>query len=316
MQDGTNQSSREAAAPAMAGAAPGRGWRRWVWRLMRIALIAYLSAFLVFSMFQTWFIFPGSFTQGKASSQVRPEADTELVQLRTASGETIVALFGRALTPTGQPHPEASHRPTVMYFYGNGNCLADTADGLPGLRRMGINVLLPEFVGYGMSSGKAGEQGCYETADAAYDYLLTRTDIDHGKIVVAGWSLGAAVAIDLASRRPVAGLVTFSAFTSMLDMANKVMPFFPNSLILRHRFENERKVRDIACPMFIAHGRRDALIPYRMCERLVKARGARPTTCYTVDSGDHNDIFGAGGDAMFSAVGKFLDSLDGEGAGR
>ena len=54
---------------------------------------------------------------------------------------------------------------------------------------MGANVLIPEYVGYGLSTGDACEAGCYATADAAYQHLLSRSDIDPRRIVVAGASL-------------------------------------------------------------------------------------------------------------------------------
>ena len=83
-----------------------------------------------------------------------------------------------------------------------------------GLRRLGVNVLIPEYPGYGMSDGRASERGCYAAADVAYDYLARRPDIDRAQIIVAGHSLGGAVAVDLASRRHVAALITLSTFTS------------------------------------------------------------------------------------------------------
>jgi pimeloyl-ACP methyl ester carboxylesterase len=92
-------------------------------------------------------------------------------------------------------------RPTVIFFYGNGACLAYMGEVFNGFRRLGMNVLVPEYPGYGMSGGKPTEKGFYAAADAGYDYLAQRPDIDHDRIDAAGWSMGSAVAVDLASRR-------------------------------------------------------------------------------------------------------------------
>ena len=154
----------------------------------------------------------------------------------------MVALFGPALTPDGEPHPDAARRPTLLYFYGNGMCLSDTTEQFDRFRRLGANVLIPEYVGYGMSGGQPSEAGCQATADAAYDHLQRRGDVDPRPIVAVGWSLGGAVAIDLASRRPVAGLVAFSTFTSMVEMARTEFPVPPHSLLLRHRFDSLTKI--------------------------------------------------------------------------
>ena len=109
-------------------------------------------------------------------------------------------------------------------------------------------MLIPEFVGYGMSGGSPSERGCQDTADAAYEYLVETRGIEPERIVVGGWSLGGAVAVDLASRTPVAGLIMFSSFTSGVDMAHRIVPFLPVSLLLRHRFDNIGKIRQRHLP--------------------------------------------------------------------
>src|SRR5213075_2809310 len=121
-----------------------------------------------------------------------------------------VAYFGPALDANGQRRADASAQPTLLFFYGNGMCLADCIGLVQHFQKLGINVIGAEYVGYGMSTGKPSETTLYETADACWDHLQTRTDIDRNKVIAGGWSLGGAVAIEVASRRPVIGLMTFS----------------------------------------------------------------------------------------------------------
>jgi len=198
---------------------------RRTWRLIRIPLLVWLGLLALFASLQARLIFPGAQTQGQPYASVRPPVGAELVTLSTVNGDRVVALFGPALTPAGHHHPEASRRPTLLYFYGNGMCLNDTSEQFDHFRRLGANVLIPEYVGYGMSGGQPSETGCRATADAAYDHLHSRRDVDPRAIVAVGWSLGGAVAIDLASRRPVAGLAAFSTFTSLVEMARRNFPF-------------------------------------------------------------------------------------------
>ena len=282
--------------------------RRWIVPLIRIPIVVYIGVVVVFYAIQTKLIFTGSETQGRAEAVVRPPPGTELVALTTAKGDRVFALFGKALNPDGSPRPDASSRPTLLYFYGNAMSLNDASEEFGRFRRLGANVLIPEYVGYGMSGGKPGETGCRETAELALAYLESRPDVDRGRVVVAGWSLGGAVALDLASRHPVAGVATFSTFTRMADVSRLLFPFLPASLLLRHRFENDSKIARVGCPVLIGHGRRDRIIPFAMADRLAEAaRG--PVTRVTIEEADHNDFFQAGGEQVRTALREFIDQL-------
>jgi fermentation-respiration switch protein FrsA (DUF1100 family) len=285
--------------------APRRRVRSWALRVVRLAAVAYLAVVGLLYIAQGWLIFPGRASQGKAYAQVAPTGGAELVRRRTATGDDVVALFGAALSPKGEPLADAASRPTVVFFYGNGDCLAHYTGFLGNMRRIGVNVMIPEYAGYGMSGGTAGEMECRSTAEAAFDNLASRPDVDPKRIYAAGWSLGSGVAVDLASRRPVAGLAVFSAFTSLVDMGRLVYPFVPVSWLLRHRFDSESKLAGISCPVLIVHGRADREIPFAMSERLAAAaRG--PVTVFPVDGAGHEDVFAVGGAALRDAVARFV----------
>jgi fermentation-respiration switch protein FrsA (DUF1100 family) len=255
-------------------------------------------------------IFPGRSTQGQRHAVVPPShsGDYELVTLSAASGTKIVAVFGKAMSRDGTVRPDASLRPTILLFYGNGMCLADAMGWLREFRLLGANVMIPDYAGYGMSGGEPSEKSLYETADACWEHLAGRSDIDQSKIIPTGVSIGGAVAIDLAARRPAYALATFSAFTSMPDMARDLFPWLPTSLLLKHRLESEAKIRQIKVPTFIAHGTNDQIIPFWMSERLRKAAGG-PVTYVTVET-DHNDLFELAGDELLEALGRFIESMD------
>lgn len=283
---------------------------QWGWRILLPLLLVYVLVLLFVYFSQRGLIFPGSASQGEPYYEVTPPPGTELVRLTTATGDRIAAVFGPALTLEGKPHPQAASRPTVLYFYGNGDSLKGNLAQLHEIRLLGVNVIIPEYVGFGMSTGTASEAGCYATADAAYAHLLTRTDIDPARIIAAGWSLGSAVAIDLASRKPVAGLAAFSAFTSMGDMAQRLYPIFPARLLLRHKFESERKIARVTCPVLLGHGKRDTMIPFSMTERLAKAANG-PVTVFFIDEAQHNDFWAVTEDRQaYVAFQRFLDGLE------
>src|ERR1051326_9091356 len=261
----------------------------------------------MFDTLQNWMIFPGAATQGRRKLTPQPGDATELVELKTPTGERITALFGTALDPDGLVRSDAHARPTCLYFYGNAMCLADCDEIFAHLRRLGCNVMIPEFLGYGMSQGKAGEAAVYATAKAAYDHLAQRGDINAEKVIVAGWSLGAAAAVHLASSEAVAGLMIFSAFTSMKELVRRLFPYTPPAMILKHHFENERKISAVRCPVLIVHGVHDSIIPFEMSRRLAAAApGARHLS---IAAADHNDLFALGGPEIWPAVQWFVEEL-------
>jgi uncharacterized protein len=273
-------------------------------RILRDGAVLYLGFLTLLYSLQTRMIFPGASTQGQPFAEVQPRRGTELVNLRSPSGENVVALWAPATTADGRP--DAASRPTMIYFYGNAMCLSYAAQDIDRCRRLGLNVIIPDYVGYGMSGGSPSEKGCQSTADTVYDYLVSIRRVDAKTIIAAGWSLGGAVAIDLASRRPVGGLIAFSTFTSSVEMARRMLPFVPVSLLLRHRFDSVHKIARVHCPILIGHGRSDSLIPFRMGEKLAVTAGG-PVTTLWIDQANHNDFFDVGDAQIDAAIGAFVE---------
>lgn len=280
-------------------------------RVGGFSLALLFGGLLVLYAFQTRMIFPGSSTQGTAEAVLIPQPGLELLRLTTAKGVAVAATFGAALTENGQPHPDAAKRPTLLYFYGNGWCMRWAVESdMEHFRRLGVNVLIPDYVGFGMSGGAPAESGCYETADACYDHLRRREDIDPEKLVAIGRSLGGAVAIDLASRRKVAGLVAFCTFTRMVAMAKKRFPLLPASLLLKHRFDSIDKIARVRCPILLGHGSLDQIVPAQMSAALALATAkGTPVTSFTVPGADHNDFYDIGEIQILDALRTFLNPI-------
>ncbi|WP_165224374.1 alpha/beta hydrolase [Aquisphaera insulae] len=283
--------------------------RRLVIRGLRLLGLVILGMYAVLFQFQERLIFPGSDTQGKPEARVDARPGTELLTLKSKSGERVVALFGPALLPGGRPDPGAAARPALVFFYGNAMCLAYSDGEFERFRRLGLNVVIPDYLGFGMSGGKPSESGCRQAADAALDALNARGFPD-SRIVVGGWSLGGAVAIDATARRPLAGVFAFSTFTSMRDMARTIIPrpLPVPGLLLRHKFDSLKKMPGLECPVLLGHGRLDPLAPFWMHEALAKA-AARPVDTLVIEGAGHNDFFEGGGPRINAAVSKFLGEV-------
>ncbi len=256
-----------------------------------------------FSEEQIPLIFPGMRMQGKPIARYDPPAGAEKLELRGPKGEKIEALFCPVLSEDGRK--DSSSRPTVIWFYGNAQCIATALGQVEMLRRCGANVLIADYIGYGLSEGTPSESGCYATALALHEHAMGRDDIDRNRIISAGWSLGAAVAIDLASRKPVAGLITFSGYTSKRELARRQFPDVSPEAI-EHPFLSQDKIRHITCPTMIVHGKLDTLVPYFMAEELRKSAAGKPLVFLPVEQVGHNDLFFVARDQIESAVTKFL----------
>jgi fermentation-respiration switch protein FrsA (DUF1100 family) len=256
-------------------------------------------------------ILPGRATQGLPCARFDLPAGAERVWLPTR--ERLAALFGPALYPDGSPRPDAASRPTVLFFYGNAMCLSRSIGIFQHLRRIGANVMVPEYAGFGLSGGRACEAGCYATADAAFGHLRSRRDLDPSRIVATGVSLGGAVAIDLAARDPaVAGVIALFTFTSIPDMARHLHPAVPIWRFIRHKFDSLKKIPAVACPILIGHSTGDSLVPDWMADRLAAA-AAGPVTRFVIEKADHAaaEMLEVGGDVSFRATEKFLATLPG-----
>ena len=294
----------------------GRAVRRWSLRLLGSAVLVYLGLCGAAFVGQDWLMYPAQ--RGRAVPPVpfRVRSGVERVDLLTADGTPIAAAYAVATTADASPRADAAGRPTIVFFYGNGMTTATSWRQIDAFRRLGANVVVADYPGYGASGGRMGEPAAYAAADAAYDLARRRSS---GPVIAAGWSLGAAMAVDLASRRPTDGLIVFNAFTSMPEMAGRLLPWLPVGWICRGQYANEAKIGRVRCPTLICNGLRDTMIPAAMSDRLAAAAGTAAVvgggggggvvTRLRVATADHDSIFDAEPDVVRAAVRRVIDDV-------
>ncbi len=182
-------------------------------------------------------------------------------------------------------------RVALLYFHGNGGNLANRPGHLREMVAAGASVLIPDYRGYGKSQGRPTERGLYRDADAAYEYILS-LGYEPRQIVVLGESLGAAIAVDLAHRRPCGGLILECPFTSFSAIAGTIVPFIGR--LFASGYNNRRKIAAINAPLLVIHGDRDRTVPHRMGRALFDA-AREPKTLWTVEGASHKTIVPAAG---------------------
>src|SRR5690606_5603044 len=108
--------------------------------------------------------------------------------------------------------------------------------------------------------GKPAEQGLYKDARAFLGWLREK-GTPNSKIILYGESLGAAVAVQMATEFTPAALILEAPFSSAADLARKMYFFVPVDLLLLDRFENRRKIAGIKAPKLIVTGENDNIVP-------------------------------------------------------
>ena len=179
--------------------------------------------------------------------------------------------------------PESS---TILFAHGNAGTMSQRVMKIKFLRDMGLNVLAFDYRGYGRSQGHPSEEGIYLDAQAAYDYLQTRKDIDHKRIIAYGVSLGGIVVIDLATKRKCAALIIDSSITSAKDMGKRLYPFLP-SFMMSLKFDSLSKVSHISAPKLFMHSPQDHTVPFAMSQELF-SKAMEPKK-FISTYGGHND---------------------------
>ncbi len=199
---------------------------------------------------------------------------------------------------------------TLLWFHGNSGNISHRLDNILILNeRLGVGILIIDYRGYGLSAGRPSESGLYMDAEAAFEYMTGELGLDAERdIVLMGRSLGAGVAVEMATRHRVRGVILESGFTSIREMAESSGSFLPTSvamLLFEARYDSLSKMGLVNSPVMILHGDRDDTVPYWMAEKLYEAAN-EPKTLYPIRGASHNDTVYVGGEAYLRALGEFM----------
>ena len=222
----------------------------------------------------------------------------ESVKIPTQDGERIHGWYVPATESGGS-------RGVLLFFHGNAGNISHRLDSIAIFNRLGLDVLIIDYRGYGQSTGKPGEKGLYKDGQAAWEYLTDQRSIDPQRIIIFGRSLGAVVAASVAAGQSPGGLIIESGFTSGVDMARRLYWFLPARLITRLEFPLIDFVHEVRSPVLVIHSRDDEIIPFDMGETIFKTIQSQEKTFLEIWGG-HNTGFYLSETIYIPAMEKFV----------
>ena len=194
---------------------------------------------------------------------------------------------------------------TLIYFHGNAGTLENRIHKLNHFQDMNINFLIIAWRGFSGNNGKPTEQGLYEDGKSAINWLAKK-GVDEKNLVIYGESLGTGVATHLSQNKNYAGIILETPFTSMIDAAKIFYPYIPVNLLLKDRFENYKKVKNINSPILVMHGEIDKIVPFSMGKKIYDLAN-QPKYSYFTKYDNHMMEYN---EKLVLALKSFLKSLN------
>lgn len=260
-----------------------------------LILASVLGGLLVGCVENFFLYFPSKYPQGNWDvSEVG--FSIEDCFLNTSDGVKIHAWFV----------PQAGAKATILWFHGNGGNISGRLEHLKIMRELlNVNIFAVDYRGYGRSEGSPSEKGLYLDAEAAYNYLLSRSDVSKNSIYIYGQSLGAAVAAYLAHKGFGAGTILEAGFSSLLDAAADVYPWMPARYITRERYDSVERIPQIKQPVLIIHGTEDDIVLVKHAHKLYQA-ASEPKELLILQGVGHNDVYLTGGNEFWGKLKEFI----------
>lgn len=262
--------------------------------LLIIVAIGYAAAMLYLITQETRLVFQAGRTLGAG----RPVFHYEQVDVPRTDGTRQFAWI--------MPARESTAGTWVLFLHGNAATIASRVniDHYTELRNLGLNVMAPEYQGFGGLDGVPTEPLLAADARAAYGYLRMNRHVAPSRIVIYGWSLGSAVAVGLAAESEAAALILEGAPASLVDIRQQRYPFFPIRLLMRNPFDSIKRIRNVRAPMLFLHSPEDAIIPIAEGRRLYDAATGDKT--FVEVRGGHVDATKVDTARFYGAIRAFL----------
>ena len=211
-------------------------------------------------------------------------------------------------------HISGKTDPSILFFHGNGEIVADYDELGPMYNQLNINFMPVDYRGYGRSDGEPSVSAMMNDCHAIFLFVKRWLDEQGhtGPLVVMGRSLGSASALELASTRSadIDALIIESGFALASPLLN-LLGIDPHKLGFNEEngFRNIDKIKMFSKPTLIIHAEFDHIIPYSDGQSLFDASAAANKKLLQIPNANHNDIFARGLSAYLAAIQNMVLSL-------
>ena len=194
---------------------------------------------------------------------------------------------------------------TIVYFHGNAGKLDNRIYKLNYFKNMDVNFLIIAWRGFSGNKGKPSEHGLYEDGKSTIEWLKN-LGVTEKDIIIYGESLGTGIATEIAQNNKFAGLILETPFTSMIEAAKNFYPYIPVGLLLKDKYRNDKKIKNINIPLLVMHGEADQIVPYWMGKTIYEIAN-QPKYSYFTKYDDHMMEFD---ENLVLTLEKFIKSLN------
>ncbi len=182
----------------------------------------------------------------------------ENIYFKTSDGKKLNGWFVPAKKPKG----------TILFCHGNAGNISNRLDSIKIFNSLGYSTFIFDYRGFGLSEGELTEQGTYNDAQGAWNYLIVMQKMPDRSIIIMGRSLGGSIAAWLVQGKGAKALVLESTFTSFKDIAQFHYPRLPVSLLARFRYDTLEYIKKARCPVLVIHSPDDEIAPYDQGRRI------------------------------------------------
>jgi len=187
----------------------------------------------------------------------------------------------------------AKNCPILVYFHGNSFNIGERSYRIKKYIDKNWSVLLVAWRGYSGNKGKPTEKNLYIDGESTLEWIKKHTNFQYSDTVIYGESLGSGVAVELGTKFKFKFIVLEAPFISISEIAKTRYKIFPIKFLVKDKFDNLKKIKNLKSPLLIISGKKDEVIPHQHSEILYQQAKVKKKSVF-IDEAMHNNLYDFG----------------------